>query len=188
MRRAVEHGAQLVDRVGDVGRRWSIVYQRAAVAHLDDELDLAEQLSEEALVLFSDVSPSRAFAVYGAQLLPIRHAQGRVLELAEPLEALLADQPGVPAWNAALALALVESAPARARAVGGRGAGEGAARLHLARNPRHRRPGGGAARRPRHRRGVPGAAGAVVGPRVLAGHLRLRTRRPPARDARPGGG
>ena len=115
--RAVRHelaaAEELVDRVGDVGRRWSLAYMAAAVAHLDDRLDESERRAEQALELFSPVSPSRSFAVYGAQLLMLRLAQGRVAELAPVFEELVRDQPGVPAWHAALALALVEAAPSR---------------------------------------------------------------------------
>lgn len=103
----------LVVRVGDIGRRWALLYQRAAVAHLDGELDEAERLAEDALTLFSPVSPSRAFAAYGAQVLPIRIAQGRLDELADTIEDLVRDQPGVPAWHAALALVLAQAEPDR---------------------------------------------------------------------------
>jgi hypothetical protein len=108
---------QLTDlavRVGDIGRRWALLYQEAAVAHLDNELDRSEDLAANALELFSAVSPSRAFATYGGQILPIRMAQGRLDELIDTLDGLVANQPGVPAWNAALALAVATHDPARA--------------------------------------------------------------------------
>lgn len=105
---------QLVVRVGDIGRRWALLYHRAALEHLDGELDAAEATSIAALEAFAPVSPSRAFAVHGGQLLALRIAQGRVHELADVLESLIADQPGVPAWNAACALALVGDDPDRA--------------------------------------------------------------------------
>jgi tetratricopeptide (TPR) repeat protein len=114
VRDSLSEQAELVERVGDIGRRWSLQYQRAAVAHLDADFDAAEQQAEMAYALFSDVSPSRAFAAYGAQMLPIRIAQGRVEELLDTLETLVTDQPGVPAWHAALALGLAPTDPARA--------------------------------------------------------------------------
>jgi len=115
VRRVVAELACIVDRVGDVGRRWALAYQQAAVAHLDGDLELAEQRSEEALAVFVGVSPSRAFAAYGAQILAIRLAQGRIVELEESLQGLVDDQPGVPAWHAALALSLAATEPERAR-------------------------------------------------------------------------
>ena len=114
VRAALAEQASLVVRVGDIGRRWQLAYQQAALAHLEGDLAGAERRSEQALALFCDVSPSRSFAVYGAQLLPIRIAQGRLVELLETFESLVTDQPGVPAWHAALALGLASSDHARA--------------------------------------------------------------------------
>jgi len=108
MRASLASLEALVPRVGDVGRRWAIHYHRAAVEHLDAKLDAAERSAETAMELFAPISPSRAFATYGGQLLPIRIAQGRLAELRRSIEALVADQPGVPAWRAALALAVVD--------------------------------------------------------------------------------
>ncbi len=114
LRAAVEEMGTLVRRVGDVGRRWALLFLQAAVAHLDGDLELAESRSAEALELMAPVSPSRALATYSAQLLAIRVAQGRVAELREPLSELVAEQPGVPAWHAAYALSLVDEDPANA--------------------------------------------------------------------------
>lgn len=97
-----------VDQVGDVGRRWQLLYQLAAVAHLDDDLERSERLNTDAMNLFAPVSATRALAAYGGQLLAIRMAQGRVSELADTFELMVADQPEVPGWHAALSLALVE--------------------------------------------------------------------------------
>ncbi|MGB0098654.1 MAG: BTAD domain-containing putative transcriptional regulator [Nocardioides sp.] len=104
----------LVDRVGDIGRRWSALYASAALAHLEGDLSGAELLSEDAYATFAPVSGSRAFAAYGGQLLALRLAQGRLPELLESIEGLIRDQPGVPAWRAAASLAMVETDPAGA--------------------------------------------------------------------------
>lgn len=105
----------LISRTGSTGRRWALAYQRAAIAHLDDDLEAAEDHAEVALAIFGGVSPSRALAAYGAQLLMIRFAQGRIDELAPTFTDLARDQPGVPAWHAAAALALCETDPTAAR-------------------------------------------------------------------------
>lgn len=115
LRRAVAESERLVDRVGDAGRRWSLAYQRAALAHIDDDLEQSEQLAADAMGLFAEVSPSRAFAAFGGQLLAIRIAQGREPELADSLRELIAEQPGVPAWHAALSLATCGADPDQAR-------------------------------------------------------------------------
>jgi DNA-binding SARP family transcriptional activator/tetratricopeptide (TPR) repeat protein len=117
LRASVAQLEELIVRLGDVGRRWALLYHRAAIQHLDGRLDAAEATSEAALELFGPTSPSRAFATHGGQLLPIRLAQGRFGELRDTFELLVEDQPGVPAWQAALALAVAADDPARASAL-----------------------------------------------------------------------
>ena len=108
-RQAMAEMTGLIDRTGAVGRRWALLYQAAALAHLDDRLDESEASAGAALAVFTPVSPSRAIAAYGGQLLALRWAQGRIAELADLLEVMVVDQPAVPAWRAALALALTGS-------------------------------------------------------------------------------
>lgn len=104
----------LVDRVGDVGRRWQLLYCAAALAHLEDDLERAEGLSEAAFAVLAEVAPARAFAVHGSQLILLRLAAGRVAELAPAFEGLVATQPDVGAWHGLLALCIAESEPQRA--------------------------------------------------------------------------
>jgi hypothetical protein len=115
LRAAVAEMQATIDAVGDVGRRWALLYGQAAVAHLDDRLDESERLSTLALELFSPVSPSRAMATFGSQLLVIRLAQHRADELAPVFADLAETQPGVPAWHAALAVTIVGDDPETAR-------------------------------------------------------------------------
>jgi hypothetical protein len=102
----------LVDRVGDIGRRWALTYQQAALAHIDGRLDDSEAIATEALTVFSSVSPGRAVAAYGGQLLGIHLVRGTVADLTDTLRSMVADSPHIPAWNAALALALATTDPA----------------------------------------------------------------------------
>jgi len=113
----------LVDTVGDVGRRWQLLYCAAAVAHLEDRLDEAEQLAGASHAVFSGVSAGRAFAAYGSQLILVRLAQGRVAELAPIFEGLVASQPEVGAWHGLLALCIADADPDRAAHHAGIGLG-----------------------------------------------------------------
>lgn len=113
----------LVDTVGDVGRRWQLLYCAAAVAHLDDRLDEAEQLAGASHAVFSGVSAGRAFAAYGSQLILVRLAQGRVAELAPIFEGLVASQPEVGAWHGLLALCVAGTEADRAAHHAGVGLG-----------------------------------------------------------------
>lgn len=104
----------LVDRVGDVGRRWSLLYLNAAFAHLEDRLDESDRLAAAAHGLMCPVSESRAVAALYGQVFGVAMIRGRVDELAPVLEGLVSEQPGVPAWTAAWALCLARSDPAHA--------------------------------------------------------------------------
>jgi len=105
-RAALERMHGLIDLVGDVGRRWQLLYLSAAIAHLDGDLDRAEDLAWRALQLLAPVSPARAAAAFHAQVLALRLAQGRLGEVTGILRTLVAEQPAIPAWHAALALSL----------------------------------------------------------------------------------
>lgn len=114
VRAALAGMEDLVERVGDVGRRWQLLYCAAAVAHLDGDLERAEHLSEAAFGLFAEVAPARALAVHGSQLILLRLAEGRVAELTPAFEGLVASQPEVGAWHGLLALCVAEAEPGRA--------------------------------------------------------------------------
>lgn len=111
VRAAVASMAQHVGRVGDAGRQWALLFARAAVAHLDGEDERCEQLSNNAQQLFTQVSPARAAAAHAGQLIVLRLTQGRIAELAPTLTGLATAQPGIPAFQAAAALASAEIDP-----------------------------------------------------------------------------
>jgi len=106
------HG--LIDLVGDVGRRWQLLYLEAALAHLDGELERSEDLAWRALQLLAPVSPARAAAAFHAQVLALRLASGRLGEVTGILRTLVAEQPAIPAWHSALALCLAHEVAAGA--------------------------------------------------------------------------
>ncbi|MEO7125738.1 MAG: BTAD domain-containing putative transcriptional regulator [Nakamurella sp.] len=116
LRECLQQMQRLVGRVGDVGRRWSVLYSAASVAHLDGDLDLSERLATQAFAMFAPVSMSRAAASYYAQLLPLRADQGRLAELRTIVESMVFEQPGVTAWHAAAALILASAGDDAARA------------------------------------------------------------------------
>lgn len=110
-RRSLDGLGWLVPIVGDIGRRWEHLYCSAAVAHLDGDLEIAEQLSERAHDLFAPVAPDRAAAAHLSQMLMIRLHQGRHDEMVEPLRELCRRQPFVRAWPALLAGIVIDSEP-----------------------------------------------------------------------------
>ncbi|XPP26036.1 MAG: BTAD domain-containing putative transcriptional regulator [Leucobacter sp.] len=113
-RQAAASMSRLSSRVGDVGRRWALLFVRAAVAHLDGDDDTCERISGQAARLFAPVSPARAAAAHLGQLIALRFTQGRLGELAPELTGMVTAQPGIPALHGACALALVGTDPAAA--------------------------------------------------------------------------
>ena len=116
LRRAFTACVRLLERTGDAGRRWSTGYLEAAICAIDRRFDRAEQLAGEIITSGSGVAPARAVAAASGQLLGLRWAQGRLDELADAIEQLVADQPEIPAWKAAGSLVVASRRPDLARA------------------------------------------------------------------------
>lgn len=93
------------DRLAEPGREAGRWYLEASYRHLIGDLVAAEKANEQVLVHAEAFNPSRAMAVYGAQLLALRDLEGRVGELFETAVQLRSSQPGVPGWDCATALA-----------------------------------------------------------------------------------
>ena len=74
---------------------------------LAGQIEDAEQAADEALQLESQSQPD-AFAYYAGRIYSIRRAQGRLGEIIELVERTVAENPGLPAFRAALAHALCE--------------------------------------------------------------------------------
>jgi len=72
---------------------------------LEGDLEAAEQAAADALTLGISAGQPDAFAFYGAQLVSVRHKQGRLLEVVPFIEQAVKDNPGLPAFRAVLAWA-----------------------------------------------------------------------------------
>lgn len=114
LRATLDRMTELIDRVGDVGRRWALLYLSAGLAHLEGDLAAAERIAATAHDQLAPVAESRATAALYGQLFGLALARGTVGELTPFVTGLVADQQGVPAWHAVAALCLVESDPAGA--------------------------------------------------------------------------
>lgn len=106
MRSTLEELGALAVTMRQQARRWEYTNWAAAVATTDGDPGRAEQLATEALGCLGAVAESLVMSAYGAQLLAIRHAQGRVHELIDTVRAIVnGDGPVIGAWHAVLALA-----------------------------------------------------------------------------------
>jgi class 3 adenylate cyclase/tetratricopeptide (TPR) repeat protein len=98
---------EISDRVPDAGLRWITAFDRVILAILAGDLDNAEHLAGVALSLGLDSGQPDAFAMYGPQIINIRARQGRLGELVPLIDQAAADNPDLPAFQSALAVACV---------------------------------------------------------------------------------
>jgi predicted ATPase/DNA-binding SARP family transcriptional activator/tetratricopeptide (TPR) repeat protein len=87
---------------------WSTIVWRAMSALLAGQLERADVLASEALAAGAPAEAVTASQYYSIQVLGIRREQGRMGELEHAARKLVDDNPGRPAWRAALATLLCE--------------------------------------------------------------------------------
>ncbi len=97
------------DRLRQPLFEWNTILWRAMRALLDGTLAHADRLASEAYAAGAPAEAVTASQYYAIQLLGIRREQGRMGELESAARKLVDENPGRPAWGAALAMLLVES-------------------------------------------------------------------------------
>ena len=88
---------------------WVSAYHRASEALLLGNSAHAEELATRALELGTSSAQPDAFGFYGAQLMVTRYQQGRLAELAPLISDVAEQNPGVAAYQAAVALGHTEA-------------------------------------------------------------------------------
>jgi DNA-binding SARP family transcriptional activator/tetratricopeptide (TPR) repeat protein len=96
------------DRLRQPLFEWTSIIWRSMRALLAGELEPADRLAGEALAAGAPAEAVTASQYHAIQLLAIRRDQGRFGELERAARQLVADNPGRPAWRAALANLLCE--------------------------------------------------------------------------------
>lgn len=107
----------LSERLGQPTLLWNAAFHRTWLATLDGDLVLAEQRAEQALGLAAGRNELDAILIYGAQVMSIRWMQGRFGEVVPLIEQAAEDNPAVPGFRAALALAVSDVDADRASAL-----------------------------------------------------------------------
>jgi tetratricopeptide (TPR) repeat protein len=107
-RRDVEHEAALAERLGQPTMRWLATYDRANLEIITGLLAEAEQHAHEALQIATLSAQPDALSFFTSQLTNVRYEQGRLAELQPLIAQVVADNPGIPAFRAVLALACCE--------------------------------------------------------------------------------
>jgi class 3 adenylate cyclase/tetratricopeptide (TPR) repeat protein len=91
---------------------WRMAYCEASNAMVAGDPDKAEEFANLSLQLGMDSGQPDAFAFYGGQLSRLRFQQGRQGELVSLVEQAVADNPGTPAFRAALAVSHLQAGDA----------------------------------------------------------------------------
>ena len=94
--------AELATALRNTGRHWMVGYQAACLAFLDGRLDESLEMAAGNYAT-APVSRSRAAGTYWMHQLVVRLAQGRDAGLEGEVDAIMADQPGLPGWHAVAA-------------------------------------------------------------------------------------
>src|SRR5439155_22051089 len=100
--------AQLTDELGRPTLRWTLSVDKSMRALLAGQTDEAERLATEARAVGESTGQPDALTFYGGQLWEIRRVQGRVGEIEALVTQLLADNRGLPALRAAVAMTYCE--------------------------------------------------------------------------------
>ncbi len=98
----------LAGEIGQPYMTWQVRYLRCVVELLSGDVELGDRLAGEALEIGSDSGQPDAFVIYGANLINIRFHQDRLDEILPLIAQSAEDNPGLPTFRAALAMALCE--------------------------------------------------------------------------------
>lgn len=106
--RDVEHEATLAERLGQPTMRWLATYDHGNLEIIAGSLAEAEQHAHEALQIATLSAQPDALSFFTSQLTNIRYEQGRLAELQPLIAQVVAENPGIPAFRAVLAMACCE--------------------------------------------------------------------------------
>ncbi len=109
MDRCLEIKRPLVEQLDQPFLNWVHTLQRATRALIAGDSEQAEQLASEALQIGTDGGQPDAFIVFGAQIIMVNLWRGTLSDLVPLIEQAIADNPGLPVFVAALALAHAEA-------------------------------------------------------------------------------
>jgi tetratricopeptide (TPR) repeat protein len=109
MDRCMETKRRLVEDLDQPFLNWVHTLQRTTRALIAGDCQRAEDLATEALQIGTDGGQPDAFIIYGAQIIMVNLWRGTVDTLIPLIEQAIIDNPDLPVFSAALALAHAES-------------------------------------------------------------------------------
>lgn len=101
---ALSRLARAAESVRQPFHRWLAVALRATHAHALGRLDLAEQLTFEALRIGQEADSPNAVLFFGTQLFHLRREQGRVDELLPLMQRIVDERPALPVFRIGIPL------------------------------------------------------------------------------------
>jgi class 3 adenylate cyclase len=106
--RCLEIMGSTVESLGQPTLNWVLTFMRATRAQIAGDPERAEALAAEAFQIGTEIGQPDAAAIFGAQLAIVSLQRGSMGDLAPFIEEAAADNPGLPAFVAALAVAHAE--------------------------------------------------------------------------------
>ncbi len=97
------------DRLRQPTLMWMTAFKDTGVAIMAGDSERAEELATATFEMGTDSGQPDALAIYGSQLMYVRHQQGRLGELVSLIEQAVADNPGIPAFRPILASAHLDA-------------------------------------------------------------------------------
>jgi len=99
---ALERMQAIAEQTRQPTQRWNAGFMASAMMVLRGDLEAGERVGEDALRIGQEAGHADAAMIYGGNLVACRMFQGRGAEVVGLIEQMVANNPGVPAWEAAL--------------------------------------------------------------------------------------
>ena len=107
--RCLENLRTLSDSLRQPTLMWMTAFKEAGDAIMAGDPMRAEELATAAFEMGTDTGQPDALAIYGSQLMYVRHQQGRLSELVSLIDQAVTENPGLPAFRPVLAAAHLEA-------------------------------------------------------------------------------
>ena len=98
----LERAQAIAEQTRQPTQRWNAGFVAASLVCMRGELEASERLAEQAFQLGQEAGQPDAAMFYGGTIVQIRMVQGRGAEVIALIEGMVTENPGVPAWEAAL--------------------------------------------------------------------------------------
>ncbi len=108
MDEAMSAAEALAREIGQPYTTWQVRYLRCLLDLLSGDAEAGERLADEALTIGSASGQPDVFVIYGANLINVRFHQDRLADVLPLIEQSAIDNPGLPTFEAAWAMALCE--------------------------------------------------------------------------------